>query len=80
MPRPTSTSIDPWAAIDAIVQREAEPMGPEWFTVEQFADRYKLGAGRAWAVCNGLVKQGKLRHWKGTSLTTRRVTNKYAPA
>ena len=71
---------DPWAAVDAIVKREVEPTGPEWFTAEQFADRYKLSARQAWSICNRLVKEGKFRHWKGTAANTRRITNKYAPA
>lgn len=71
---------DPWAAVDAIVKREIEPTGPEWFTPRQFADRYHVSLNRAHEVCNRLAKEGKLRRWKGTSLTTHKTATKYAPA
>ena len=80
MPRPTSKATDPWAALDAIVKREQEPMGPEWFTAEQFAERYQRSYSGAQSKCYRMVKSGLLKQWKGICPTSKRIIVKYCLA
>ena len=51
----TKTQHNPWAALDALMKTDPEPMGPEWFTIGQFAVRYDMTHAGA-AVRLGLVK------------------------
>jgi hypothetical protein len=78
MPQRKLKPTDPWAALDAIVKYEAEPTGPEWFTVEQFAERYKISYASAGSKCQRMHRDGKLNLWKGLSTTSRRTINKYS--
>lgn len=80
MPRQTSKPTDPWAAIDALVKQESEPVGPEWLTVEQFAARYNINKRQAALKCCKMLKQGQLKRWQGFSQATHRIINKYSPA
>jgi hypothetical protein len=72
-----SKSIDPWAALDALVKQEAEPMGAEWFTVIQFAKRYGYSENGAYGKVRELHRSGKLEKWKGIGLDARRALTKY---
>ena len=65
MPAKTSKPTDPWAALDAIMATEPEPMGEEWFTCAQFADRYKINPRTAHAKLADMARKGKLDKWVG---------------
>lgn len=80
MPRQKSTATDPWAALDAIVKREEEPTGPEWFTVDQFAERYKMSDSRARFRCDQMYRKGQLKRWQGIGSGSKRMMNKYCLA
>ena len=80
MPQKKSTPTDPWAALDALVKREEEPTGPEWFTVDQFAERYKTSNCRARVRCEQMYRKGHLKRWQGVSSSSKRMMNKYCLA
>jgi hypothetical protein len=80
MRRAASTPTDPWAALDALCKREAEPTGPEWFTVKQFAERYDMTESPARVKIASLVKDGTLVSWTGMAGKPRRATTKYSLA
>ncbi len=61
----TKTQSNPWAALDALMKTDPEPTGPEWFTTDDFAERYKLTVGGAAQRLKALVTAGKLKKWKG---------------
>jgi len=65
MPAKTSKRTDPWAALDAIMATDPEPMGPEWFTCAEFADRYKMNPRTAHAKLANMARQGLLDKWSG---------------
>ena len=73
-----SNLSDPWAALDAIMATDPEPMGPEWFTRSQFQERYKFkstaGAQRR---LDGLEREGLVEKWTGKMAATNRVGFKY---
>jgi hypothetical protein len=75
-----SQAINPWAAIDAMVKQDPEPMGPEWFTKDDFAARYGYSPGQAYRKCKAMYKSGVLKSWSGISATNRRLTTKYSAA
>ncbi len=78
MPRQTSKPTEnPWASLDAIMAVEKEPTGPEWFTTEQFAERYGLSRRCGEDRLRKMLKEGKLDHWRGTSQQSRRTINKW---
>lgn len=69
----------PWAKLDALMIAEPEPMGADWFTVEQFASRYGMSLPGAGQKLTRLFNSGKLNRWKGISKETHRQKCKYAP-
>lgn len=74
MPAKTSSRIDPWAALDALMKTEPEPTGPEWFTVDQYTARYGGSRGHNY---QKLIRDRRLEQWKGTGASTKRVTLKF---
>ncbi len=61
----TKTQHNPWAALDALMKTDPEPMGPEWFTIGQFAVRYDMTHAGA-AVRLGKMERAKnVVKWKG---------------
>lgn len=76
----TKKQSNPWAALDALMKTDPEPTGPEWVTAEQFGARYGLSARAAFNKLKGLQSVGKMKRWKGLSLTTRRITTKWSIA
>ncbi len=68
-------NASPWAELDAIMEAQAEPEGPEWFTVEQYASRYGLTNDAASGRLIRMEKAGKLEVWRG--VINRRITRKY---
>ena len=76
----TNKPTNPWAAIDAMVKQDPEPMGPEWFTKEDFAARYGYTLQTANNMCRRMFCDGKLKRWIGTASYNRRKTAKYAAA
>jgi len=58
-------NADPWAALDAIMATEPEPMGPEWFTVREFAQRYKMSTRNAQQKLGAMYDAGQLNRWRG---------------
>lgn len=68
---------DPWAALDAIMATDPEPMGPEWFTVNDVMQRYGLGRVAAYNRCRALVNNGKADEWSGVTKANNRITSKY---
>jgi hypothetical protein len=77
MPAKKSANTDPWAAMDALMAAEPEPMGPEWFTLQDFAARYNLSRSGAQSALGRLMRDGKVDNWTGVTRATRRVTNKF---
>lgn len=77
MPAKTSKPTDPWAALDAIMATEPEPMGAEWFTVLDFANRYKMGRSGAQSRCQKLCNAGLAETWAGVVSATGKFTRKY---
>lgn len=73
----TKTQSNPWAALDALMKADPEPMGPEWFTIGQFAVRYDL------THCGAAVRLGKMERakqvvkWKGRIVGSTGVKCKY---
>lgn len=72
-----TTKNNPWAAMDAIVNANPEPMGEEWFTVDQFAERYKLSRQGADGRLRRMMAGGILDRWSGMGTESRRVTTKW---
>jgi len=71
------TQNNPWAAMDAIVNANPEPTGEEWFTVDQFAARYKLSASGAAGRLHRMMTVGILDRWKGVGGSTIRNHTKW---
>lgn len=63
-----------WAEMDKIYNANPEPMGAEWFTIEQFAARY--GMSYNGAVCR-LREDKQLERWKGMAGSPARLKIKY---
>jgi len=72
-----TTKNNPWAAMDAIVNANPEPTGEEWFTVDQFAERYKLSRAGADGRLRRLMAGGILDRWKGVSGSSSRTNTKW---
>ena len=73
----TNTANNPWAALDALMKADPEPMGPEWFTTEQFMVRYNLGLAASSKRLRDMRRLGKVDKWKGVSAVSRRITAKW---
>lgn len=72
-----TTKSNPWAAMDAIVNANPEPMGEEWFTVEQFATRYQCTEASAFSRLSRLHAIGTVDRWAGIGTASRRKTTKW---
>lgn len=68
MPAPKSKPIDPWAAVDRLLAKEVEPTSPGWFTLYDFAERYKMSRTGAQDKLRRMVEAGTLELWKGRSV------------
>ena len=68
---------NPWAALDAIMAKEQEPIGPEWFTQDDFEARYGFCCKTAWAKLKDMVKAGTLECWTGRVEALNRKGCKY---
>ena len=79
--KPTGTaSLDPFAKLDAILERTREPTGPEWFTAEAYAAHLKVSNFRVYQIMRNLVSDGKVEMWSGSSIGPsgqKRKMNKY---
>jgi hypothetical protein len=64
-------STNPWAAIDAIVKTSPEPTGSEWFTADQYTERY---GGNVRHNMAKLRRDARFEVWKDA---TNRRPNKY---
>jgi hypothetical protein len=69
-PKPTS----PWEAIDAIMNQNPEPTGPEWFTISQYTKRYAMSRPGAEA---RLIRDPRFERWVGISREQKRKLVKY---
>lgn len=65
MPARKSRPIDPWAAMDALIKYSKRPDGPEWFTRQQFQDRYCMTCSGACSKLRKMVRAGLLEEWTG---------------
>lgn len=72
-----TTKSNPWAAMDAIVNANPEPMGEEWFTAESVAARYNITFAAAQGRLTRMSAAGKLEAWKGMARENSRTTRKY---
>lgn len=70
-------SSSPWSRLDAIMKSDPEPTGPEWFTAEQFCQRYGISFGHAHQKLRAMKAEGKVEAWKGTGADSRRTIIKY---
>ena len=66
---------NPWAAIDAIVKANPEPMGPEWFTVNDYTARY--GGSNAQNHVK-LSADTRFKKWTGVGGPNRRTISKFS--
>jgi hypothetical protein len=76
-PSKVESTSSPWDAMDAIMRSNPEPIGPEWFTANQFGLRYGYDVDVAAMKLNRMHKKGLLEKWAGISITLRRKTVKY---
>lgn len=73
----TKTQHNPWAALDALMKTDPEPMGPEWFTIGQFAVRYDMTHAGAAVRLGKMERAGKVVSWKGRSSGSSYTKRKY---
>ncbi len=59
------TKIDPWAAMDALMAKNPEPMGKEWMTTNEIAARYGISYRNAHANMMKQLTLGKVERWMG---------------
>jgi hypothetical protein len=57
--------------------KEQEPIGPEWFTQDDFEARYGFCCKTAWAKLKDMVKAGTLECWTGRVEALNRKGCKY---
>ena len=77
-PQPTSKPTSShWEKLDKLIGYSVEPLGPEWFTTEQYAKRYDLGNAAAYRQCMDLMNDGVLECWFGISFAGRRKMRKW---
>ena len=79
-PSPIKSIPDPWSRMDSLLQQTAEPVGPEWFTVREFRDRYPdrvRTIAMAGNLLNKLHGEKKLERWKGALAASGKVSCKY---
>lgn len=63
--------------MDRLVAYSKEPMGPEWFTVTEYSNRYGVSVARAHAKLRALHKQELLDKWTGIGGPNKRLLHKY---
>ncbi len=66
--------------MDSLLAKTAEPVGPEWFTVREFSERYPDRFGtiaRAGNQLNKLFSEKKLERWKGPRAVSGQNVLKY---
>lgn len=71
---------NPFAKLDALLNRTPEPTGPEWFTSEHYSQHCGLSNSRCRPILRKLVADGLAIQWIGTmnnSEGTPRKTCKY---
>lgn len=72
-PKPTSTKSH-WDELDEMLGLASEPMGPEWFTTEQFAEH----RGSSIETARRFLKKDKrIELWRGIIAVTGRNGYKY---
>ena len=75
MQAPKSKPTDnPWAKLDSLIEKDREPMGPEWFTVAEYAARYGFSIPGA---SHKLKADKRFERWTGVCQSSRRRTNKF---
>jgi hypothetical protein len=72
-----TTKNNPWAAMDAIVNANPEPMGEEWFTADQYADRYGRTRDASFSRLAKWHKDGIVDRWSGLGETSRHTITKW---
>lgn len=65
MPAKTSKPTDPWAAMDAVMKQDAEPVGDGWFSTQEFADRYKISYRNSYNRLEAMYRAGQVERWRG---------------
>lgn len=70
----TKSADSMWAEMDKLYASNPEPMGAEWFTVEQFALRYGLSRSGA---AHRLRGDNRLESWVGHGGPKKRILRKY---
>lgn len=65
MPRKTSKRTDPWAALDAIMKQDDEPVGDGWFSTQEFADRYNISYRNSFNRLEAMYRAGTVDRWRG---------------
>jgi hypothetical protein len=65
---------DPWAALDKLYNSNPEPTGPEWFTVQEYAERYGLSINGS---ASRLNNDKRLEKWIGMGGPNKRTLAKY---
>jgi hypothetical protein len=68
---------NPWAAMDAIVNTNPEPMGDGWFSTQEYVDRYKCTRDSAYGRLLRMKAAGLVDRWSGMGVTNRRTTTKW---
>lgn len=68
---------NPWAAMDAIVNANPEPIGDGWFSTQEYIDRYKCTRDSAHNRLCGMKDRGIVEHWTGNGGPKQRVIAKW---
>jgi hypothetical protein len=64
-----SSKKNPWAAMDAMINANPEPMEEEWFTIAEYCKRYPCTADSARHKLIRLRENGLVEQWKGSGKT-----------
>lgn len=72
-----AVSADPWAKLDAIMAGSREPMGPEWFTAQDYAKRYGFSTFKAHKDLARMTANGVTEMWKGCGGENKRLCLKF---
>jgi predicted HTH transcriptional regulator len=72
-----NTNKDPWARLDDMLGKDAEPTGIEWFTAKELRERLGLSEATAQRRLSEMKRKGLVEMWKGGCAATKLFTCKY---
>lgn len=63
--------------MDALVGTTREPQGPEWFSTDDYMERYAVSRQAASRSLKRLMAEGKIERWEGNISSIGRYGYKY---